>query len=760
MADDPDSEFLQRLRATFRLEADEHLNAMSALLLQMEGADGALPPTLLESLFREAHSLKGAARAVNMDRIESVCQSLESVLAELKQRPPAPPASGFFDELYRALDMVRKLLDSADGNGSDGGRMTLAAADTARALEAQRHALQVTEFAPLVARAAAPVPAPVPLPAVPQNALGGGTIRIATDKLDALMVQAEEMLAFKFGSEHLAQDLRALRDELESWRRGCEKTGRDARAARRAVQRTAAPAGRRGVSLERWLDAAERQASFAKELASRFSRIELALRRERRALGGMVGNLLEDMKNALMQPFSALLEPFPRLVRDLAQQGGKKVELITDGASLEIDRRILEQIKDPLIHLLRNAVDHGIETPDVRLRQGKPARGRIRIAIAARDGNRIALTIEDDGGGIDLQQVKDSAVKLGVIAADAAQGLSERDALLLIFASGLSTSQMLSDISGRGLGLAIVREKIERLGGSVSVQRGAAGGTCFHLLLPTSLATFRGLLVRLGQAQFVLPSRNVERVARVAPAAVKMVGSRDTVEFDGAVVALAWLADVLGVAGAAAAARDTSLTVVLVAEGAERIAFVVDQVIGDQEVLAKGLGPQLARVPNIAGATLLGAGLVVPILNVPDLLKSAQRRAAPQSQVPPSVPARRRRVLVVEDSITSRSLLQHVLQSAGYDVHTAVDGIEALDALREHSFDLVMSDVEMPRMDGFALTARLRADSRTAELPVVLLTSLDSREHKERGVEAGADAYIVKSAFDRDGLLDVIRRLL
>lgn len=757
MDEEQERAFLKRLRAMFGIEADEHLKAMSALLLRMEREGGASAPALLESLLREAHSLKGAARAVNLSEVEAVCQALESMLAELKQRP-ATPEPEMFDSLHHSLDTVRRLLDSSDGG--DGGKndpALLAAAEAARGLEAQQHALREREPAASAPSAAKPVPV-----AAAVGEIGGDTVRVATGKLDALMVQAEEMLAFKFGTEHLAQDLRDLRNELSAWRRSCEKTAREARTARRAARGAVADRGGRGMPpVERWLEAVEREAVFARELVARFNQIELSARRERRALGGMIDHLLEDMKQALMLPFSSLLELFPRLLRDLAQHAGKKVDLVIDGAALEIDRRILEQMKDPLIHLLRNAVDHGIEAPDVRLRNGKPARGRIRIGILPRDGSRVELLVEDDGMGIDAGQVKAAALKLGTISEEAAQDISERDALALIFASGLSTSATLTDISGRGLGLAIVREKVDSLGGSITVGPGSGGGTCFRISLPASLATFRGLLVRLGERQFVLPSRNVERVARLAPAAIKTVGGRDTMAFDGEVVALARLDTVLGIEPAAGDGR-APLQVVLLAEAGKRIAFVVDHVIGDQDVLAKGLGPQLPRVPNVAGATVLGAGLAVPILNVADLLKSAQktsvagvRQRGPAPVIPP-----RRAVLVVEDSITSRSLLQHVLQSAGYEVGIAVDGIDALDVLRSGAFDLVLSDVEMPRMDGFTLTERIRADPRTAELPVVLLTSLESREQKERGVEAGANAYIVKSAFDRERLLDVIRSLI
>jgi two-component system chemotaxis sensor kinase CheA len=281
--------------------------------------------------------------------------------------------------------------------------------------------------------------------------------------------------------------------------------------------------------------------------------------------------------------------------------------------------------------------------------------------------------------------------------------------------------------------------------------------------VPLTLVTLRGVLLRTGGQVFVIPAMGVEGVARVAEAEIRTVESRETIPLGGHAVALARLSDVLeiprkeavnGPAGHAQA--------VVLGAGPARVAFRVDEVLGAQEVLVKPLGPQLARVRNIAGACVLGTGRVVPVLSVPDLMKSAVKPAAAPRAVATETPvaAEQRSILVVEDSITSRALLKGILESAGYRIATAVDGIDAYTALKTATFDLVVSDVEMPRMDGFDLTAKIRADKRLADLPVVLVTALESREHRERGIDAGANAYIVKSSFDQSNLLEVVRRLI
>jgi len=416
-------------------------------------------------------------------------------------------------------------------------------------------------------------------------------------------------------------------------------------------------------------------------------------------------------------------------------------------------------MKDPLIHLVRNCIDHGIETLKQREERGKQPRATIRLTIFPKSADQVEIVVADDGAGVDVQKVRAVAIKLGVVSPEDAQQMDEQRAMPLIFKSGVSTSPMITEVSGRGLGLAIVREKVEKVGGSVSVETQLGVGTTFRLILPLTLARFRGVLVRVGESLFVLPTTHVQRVFRVGRDEIKSAENRETIQVDGRAASAVRLGNVLEIVqGNTAPDPKRKVPVLVVAWAGEQIAFLVDEILDEREVLVKSLGRQLPRVRNIAGATLLGTGKVLPVLNVADLMQSAIRMAPVASlheteEVPKTI-------LVAEDSITARTLLKNILESAGYKVKTAVDGAEALGALASESFDLVVSDVEMPRMSGFDLTAKIRADKRLRSLPVVLVTALESRQDRERGADVGANAYLVKSSFDQGNLLEVVRRLI
>lgn len=743
-----DDKFLQRLLATFRIEADEHLGTMTALLQQLEragAADGAA--AAVESLFREAHSLKGAARAVNLGEVERVCQGMERALAALK-RGERRLSPSWFEVLGAALDGLAQLL-SPDADRTQGA---MASGTLIRRLDG------------LLAEPAAAAAPPLPLaPAAPRTEMRAppaapDQIRVASSRLESLMMQAEDLQPLKFSLEHLSDELHSMALAMADWRHRWEKTAHQARVLRRAGAADAGdlhPQQRR--ALAQLLDGYSADELAVKALTDRLARLERAAAQERRALSSRVDRLQAEMKQVLMLPLSNLTSGMAKLVRDLARDSGKEVELVVQGASLEVDRRILEQMRTPLIHLLRNAVDHGIETPAERLRAGKPARGRIAIDIAPREGNQLEIAVVDDGAGISLDKVKARAARMGLGPTHAAP--DDARWADLVFESGLSTSPMLTDLSGHGLGLAIVREKVERLGGSVRASPADGGiGTQFCIVLPATLATFRGLLVQAGDRPFVLPSRHVERVGRVLRESVRADAAGETIEWHGSVLPLVGLAAALELPAHAGPATDGPyLQIAVLASGERRVAFVVDEVVGDQEVLVKPLAPPLRRVRNVSGATLLGAGRVVPLLNPSDLLKTAQRAGLESGRAHRLSSAS---VLVADDSPTSRSLLKEILESAGYRVTTAADGLDALASLQAGDYDLLISDVEMPRLDGFGLTARLRSDQRLSDLPVVLVTALDTREDKERGVEVGANAYIVKSGFDQRHLLDAVRTLL
>jgi two-component system chemotaxis sensor kinase CheA len=478
----------------------------------------------------------------------------------------------------------------------------------------------------------------------------------------------------------------------------------------------------------------------------------------------MVDNLLEDVKEVLMLPCATVLEALPKMVRELARDRGKEAELVIAGETVEIDKRVLEELKDPLIHLVRNCIDHGIEKPGERQRRNKPVRGVISVTVSLIGSSRIEIVVTDDGTGIDTARLAAEAARQRIVPQAEANRMGREELLELAFTSGVSTTPLITDISGRGLGLAIVREKVEKLGGTVTLVSEPLRGTSFRMVLPLTLSTYRGVLVRVGEQTFIVPAAGVERVTRVDKTSLRTVENRETVELGGEAVSFVRLADVLQLPREERGDADAGLMpLFMIGSGAHRIAFAVDGILAEQEVLVKSLGPQLSRVRNIAGATVLGTGRVVTILHPGDLVKSAVTAAAVMAAaVYPTekAEAARKSVLIVEDSITARTLLKNILETAGYRTITAVDGIDALTQLKTEEIDLVVSDVDMPRLNGFDLTARIRATRELADLPVALVTSLDSREDRERGIEVGANAYIVKSSFDQSNLLEVIKRLI
>ena len=734
--------FRKRLLETFRIEAAEHLKAMSSGLLELEKADTPEKfQAIVETVFREAHSLKGAARAVNVSSIETTCQSMESVLAALK-RGEAAISPSLLDALNHAISGLEKLYSAADFGQSDEARPLI--------LRLVRH----LESALKSERSAPAAPSKTPAPAAPEQGkiamsaerpAATDTIRIATGKLDAILLQAEELVSAKFAAVQLAADLRAVQSAMRMWKK---ESGR--LHSTRPAHLPANDAG--GL--------ADEQRSFLSKFDNHLSQLTHTAARHQHVLSHMVDHLLDETKKAAMQSFSSLLDLFPLLVRTLARDQGKQAELVIHGADIEVDRRILEEMKDPLIHAIRNCIDHGIEAPQVRTQINKQAVGRISIAISQKGGSKVEIIVADDGAGIDLDKVKAAVVKHGLLAPENAQALDEQAAAALIFESGLTTSPIITEISGRGLGLAILREKTERLGGQISVETRRNAGITLRIVLPLALATFRGVLVQTGERSFICPSLHVERVLRIKREHIKTVENRETIELDQKAVALVRLDDVLKLARKPSAAEQSGLLFVVLLRYADtRIGFAVDRIVSEQEFLVKSLGSQLARVANIAGATMLGDGQLTPVLNVADLMQSASK-TAPAPAAARIVPRERQSVLVVEDSITTRMLLKNILEASGWIVRTAVDGIEALTTLKTAPCDLVVSDVDMPRMNGFDLTARIRADRKLAELPVVLVTALESREDRERGIDVGANAYIVKSSFDQSKLIEVMRGLV
>jgi two-component system chemotaxis sensor kinase CheA len=878
-----EEELLKKLRAAFKMEASERLASISSSMLNLEKSFelGQDNKEILDIVFREAHSLKGAARAVNYSDIETICQALEDVFSSLK-RKDISFSPEMFDIFHSCLELIELLLSQSDKNHAadinnmykvlEGIRLGIdspaknislqnkkvsndqkeksksTADDTStgkkkltdssdinpckkqhkqqttktdqtkqndikpepdaqeetRKIAPETHSIKEpesktninqvdiqdeeshikTQFVsisenpseqsiskpthkPQQSSKTSPVPAKKTEKKSTLKADQYGfeeSVRISTKKLDSLLLKVEELVSLKLASGQHLKNLKETLLTFDTWKKRWAHSESTFRWIRRKTRTD------QNLSEQRDLEHLKRLESFLEwnqkhvcSLEQRIKQMTDVSEKDQRSLSIMIDDVLDDMKKMTMLPFSSLSQIFPKMVRDLCRQQSKTIDFQINGNSVEIDRRILEELKDPLVHLLRNAVDHGIEPADERKSLQKKERAVLNLSITYTLGNKVEIVVEDDGKGIDLDRVRREAIKRGMITEKDADRLTEKENLALIFRSELSTSPIITQISGRGLGLAIVQERIQKLGGTLTVESEFGQKTIFRMLVPITLATSRGILVQLNDKLFVVPVTYVKRVLRVEMESVKTVENKATITLEGEVLSFVSLADLLEIQVPEPAEKKVHFTVVVLEISGKHIACQVDEVLGEQEVLVKSLGKQLSRVKNIAGATILGSGKVVPMLNVHDLIKSSGQMTLTKPIVTEKDDIKitqGKSILVAEDSITSRMLIQNILESADYEVTTAVDGLDAYTTFKSGDFDLVVSDVEMPKMNGFELTQKIREDKQHSETPVILVTSLQSSEDRKRGIDAGANAYIVKSNFDQSNLLEVIARLI
>jgi two-component system chemotaxis sensor kinase CheA len=566
---------------------------------------------------------------------------------------------------------------------------------------------------------------------------------VAVAKLDTLMNQVGELVVARIAADQQLGALRRLQEDLANW----ELAWRGARPGHAPDE----------VSLGRFVEAGSARLAGIRRQVDLLARGGQA---EGRRLGQAVEELREEVRRARMLPVSTLFDGLPRLHRDITRELGKEADLELRGGEVEVDRAVLDQLRAPLTHLLRNALDHGLEAAEARARAGKPRRGSVVVAATQREGV-LQLEVADDGAGIDPARVRARALERGLLSAEEAERADDPEALDLVFRSGFSTAAQVTGLSGRGVGLDVVREHVERLHGTLTLDTEPRRGTRFRLELPLTVATTLCLLVGVAGRPFGLPVTNVVRIERVRAEDLGWLAGNQVVQVDGRPLPVLPAPALLGLPPQA---DPGARPVVVVGSAERRVAVAVESLVGVQEVVIKPLPWPFSRVGGTAGAATLASGEVVMVLNAADLTRPGWAgdpgRAAAGPARPDVAPAGPVTVLVVDDSAVTRTLEKSILEAAGYQVRVAPDGAAALDLLGREPCDLVVTDIEMPRLDGLSLTERVRADERLRDLPVVLVTSLESEEDRRRGVEVGADAYIVKGAFDQDQLLETIQRLI
>jgi len=735
----------------FSLEADAQTQVLSAGLLALER--NPTQADQLEACMRAAHSLKGAARIVGVDAGVSVSHVMEDCLVSAQEgRLYLQPEH--IDALLQGTDLLMRI--ATPGNDVGPADIDAYVALMERLLDPSQ--APVPEPAPIV-ETLLPEPEPEPEPAPPvvaepprQNKRmtegGERVLRVTAERLNSLLdlsskslVETQRLKPYLASLQRLkrlqSQSVRAL-DTLD----GQLKTQQLPLEAQEALADT-----RRLLS--------EAQALLAEKTA------ELD---EFGWQAGQRAQVLYDTALACrMRPFADVLAGQVRMVRDLGRSLGKQVRLEIEGEKTQVDRDVLEKLEAPLTHLLRNAVDHGIEMPEQRLLAGKPAEGLIRLR-ASHQAGLLVLELSDDGNGVDLERLRGTIVDRHLSPVETALRLSEEELLTFLFLPGFSLRDKVTEVSGRGVGLDAVQHMVRQLRGAVVLEQTAGQGSRFHLEVPLTLSVVRSLVVEVGEEAYAFPLAHIERMCDLAPDDIVQLEGRQHFWHEGRHVGLVAASQLLQ--RPAGQSQSDTLKVVVIRERDAVYGIAVERFVGERTLVVLPLDDRLGKVQDISAGALLDDGSVVLIVDVEDMLRSVDKllntgrleRIARRIQQTTEAP--RKRVLVVDDSLTVRELQRKLLLNRGYEVAVAVDGMDGWNALRSEDFDLLITDIDMPRMDGIELVTLLRRDSRLQSLPVMVVSYKDREEDRRRGLDAGADYYLAKASFHDDALLDAVVELI
>jgi chemotaxis protein histidine kinase CheA len=715
-ADDPE------LLATFRAEVEERVASLSAGLLQLESHPS--PRQVIGGLFRDAHTVKGSARMLGLDGVLQVAHRCEDLLGGLRD-----------GRVFVRRDIIDLLLAACDGiTGAMPGLEDPVPDEHLQALSAALDEAIAGDN---------PVTVPQLVCAVEESlddddrrVRGGDSVRVATEKvyelldivgeaeLDARRIERASVVLDALGVEH-GRWLRSLRDGLKD-----SDTSADS-----------------SLALNRLVSVADQLAAATRDIRELVD-----------AAHGRLAQVRDGAMGLAMVPVRRVVAGLPRVVRDVAADTGKDVRLVLVGEEVELDKQVLDGVSDALKHLVVNAVDHGCETPAQRMAAGKPAQATVTVAARAAGGT-VVLEVSDDGAGIDEDEVRAAAIARGLLPSDST--LNGHALMQLLFLPSFSTAEEVTERSGRGVGLDVVHEAVEALGGAVDLRSTPGLGTTFTLTLPVTLGVLRCLIARIGDERYALPVPGIVESITLKDATVHALAGAPVVVRHGATLPLLDLGAALDAPGS----RDAKAAVI-VRHADRQVAWAVDGLDGELELVVKDLGPFFGRLPLVSGATIDGDGSVVCLVDLRELMTDgaspahvpAPSLAEPTAQRQPV--GRRPRVLVVEDSVGVRELERVILEGAGYDVTTAVDGLDGAARLKDDPADLVVSDVEMPGMDGFALTRTIRRTRGWEQVPVIIMTSRGSEDDQRAGLEAGASAYLLKTEFDQNQLVETVRRLV
>ena len=762
--------------AAFQVEYKEQLEGIRRFLSAHSGPAAQLDLELLHESFRLAHSFKAGARVCNLAPLEQLGHDLESLFQELREGRRRLEGS-LCDTIDLVLDAIEDWMAELEPDRQP--------SEPAAAMRALRAALEDREPAesgpaeadgpdgagdpePAAVADADPGPAAPPAPEPARAACAEPTsdgpadriemLRVRADALDALLHSADRIACSANRQDSLAEDLETLCGLTSALLDGLAELGRGARGRRAPT----APSPER----DRVQRLRETLVPLGADLVRRCRSVQTRHEGGRRELRKLSVELRQRVRLARLVSASLVLQGFRRLFRELAREHGKTARLELQGLEVEADRMVLEALKSPILHMLRNSIAHGVPGPG----SGETAPARVALTLST-EGSQLVVRLEGDGPGLDLERIAERAVHSGVLTPQEAEQASEEELADLVFHPGLSTAPEVDGLSGRGMGLADVRETVRRLCGTVEVSSRRGEGTAFEVRAPLSLATQHLLLVAAGGRTFALPAEQVHGLVRLAADELQAVLGRGYLQYGERVVPLVELAALLGLESGPALEREAregpaKVSVVLARVAGEIVALEVDHVRQHVDAVVRAIRGPAGALEHLAGGIGLDDGSVVPVLDVAVVVRGVAPGSARPADRPGGRPRRdgparaARRILIVDDSFTTRTLEKSLLEAHGYEVLIAVDGREAVGRLQTDEVDLVISDVEMPHLDGFGLLEAIRENPRTAALPVIMVTSMDRPEDHQRGLDMGASAYISKKQFDQQGLLETVEQLI
>ena len=736
------------MRDLFCVEAENQTEALTAGLLALERNPTAAEH--LEACMRAAHSLKGAARIVEIDAGVALAHAMEDVFVAA-QNGGLTINQTRIDLLLRGLDLMMAIAKTSESESDQ--------STTTRDVD-----LFITDLAQIVAKdplgdvvelpgSIAPSRQALPqstemLPDVHEGEAPDRVLRVTVENLNRLLGLAGESLVESRRLKSFGQSLLKLKRLHHESAKAIDKLNRELsmQALSERVQIALTDAQRRLLECQNFL-------------SDRLVELDLSDRHSTT----VASRLYDQALACRMRPFADGVAMFPRMVRDIGRSLGKQVRLDILGIATRVDRDILEKLEAPLGHLLRNAVDHGIETPDERRAAGKPAEGVICLE-ARHSAGALQILISDDGRGIDIGQLRGAVIQRQLTNAETAERLSESELLEFLFLPGFSMKTEVTEISGRGVGLDVVQDMIKRVRGVVHISSQPGNGTRFQLQLPLTLSVVRTLLTEIGGELYAFPLAYIVRAVKVPREKIETLEGRQHFTFEGEQVGLVTAHQVL--AGGESKVTDNELPIIIVGDQHNRYGLVVDRFLGGRELVVQPLDPRLGKVKDVSAGALMEDGTPVLIIDIEDMIRSMEKLAYSdrldkvERGAAQGVEKRRKRVLVVDDSLTVRELQRKLLKHHGYDIEVAIDGVDGWNVVRAGEFDLVVTDIDMPRMDGIELVSLIKRDVNLQSLPVVILSYKDREEDRRRGLDAGADYYLTKGSFHDDTYLRAVVDLI